>query len=291
MTLDTTYDMYMTFLDGIKKYGTGIVTPRAFNRIINDWGQDEWMQHYLRRGPEITEQIQEKLAMLRVITDDVFAFTEHINFSNKYVLNAIPANNRVVGYTNIGGSSGVKPLPDNSKYFMIPIGSPITVNKVKYPDMIRLLGIAFKLKYKNNECYPDDSISDWLNAHVLYSDQKSILRKNPWRKPTDERLYYELMSDNIILTNDTDSEGYSMRLDYIRSPRKIFFNVNNNGNPKLEQTDIPDYTGVTVGSINCELPQDIRMEIVNIAIRTFVERIKDPRYQSYINELNIKKNG
>jgi hypothetical protein len=277
----------MTFLDGIKKYGTGMVNPSAFNRIINDWGQDEWLYRYLRKGPEITETVQEKLSMLRVITDDEFAYTDRIDLTGKKTLNSIPPNNLITMCTNIMGVSSTSAMPNSARYFMYPYNNQIMVNGIFYPAMAHLLGIAFKLKYKNNDCYEDGTISDWLNAHVLFSDQKPVLRKNPWRKPTDERLYYEIMAEHFVLTNDTDSEGYRMRLDYIRKPRRIFFNTENGGNPNLEQEGVPDYTGGstgTPGSVNCELSQDIRMEIVNIAIRTFVERIKDPRYQSYINE-------
>jgi len=290
MTLINTYDMYLAFLDGIKKYGTGTVDAPTFNRIINEWGQDEWIRKTLRKGPEITEEIQEKLSMLRVITDDEFTYTERIDLTLKYVLNSIPSNQFVTSHTNIMGVNGGVPSPYTGGYFMYPYGAPIIVNGIKYPAMERLLGLSFKLRYKNNECYDDDTISDWLNAHVLYSDQKSILRKNPWRKPTDERLYYEILGEHIVLTNDTDSIGYRVRLDYIRKPRAIFFNTNNT-DPREEQDGVPDYTGTVSGSVNCELSSDLRMEIVEIAVRTFIERIKDPRYQTFINELNIKQNG
>jgi len=291
MELLTTYDMYIAFLDGIKKYGTGIVDPNAFNRIINEWGQDEWVKSIIRKGPEITEEIQEKLSSIRVITDDVFAYSYRIDLTDKKTLASIPSNEFVSTYTNIMGVSGNSAMPKSDKYFMYPLGNKVVINEVEYPAMIRLLGVSFKLLYKNNDCHKDGEISNWLNAHVLYSDQRSILKKNPYRKPTDERLYYEILRENFVLTNDTESKGYRLRLDYLRKPRVIFFNTNNTS-PEEEQVGVPDYSGtITSGSINCEFPQDLRMEIVNVAVRTFIERIKDPRYQTFINELNIKKNG
>jgi hypothetical protein len=289
MILETTYDLYMSFLDGIKKYGTGSVNPEAFNRIINDWGQDEWIRRTVRKGPEITQEIQDKLSVLRVITDGVYTYSEHIDLSSQYVLKPIPANDKVVSFTNIKGVSSPNAFPLSDKYFSYPMGAPITVNGVKYPPYLRLLGVAFKLEYVDNVCGLT-GISDWLDAKVLRSDQKSVITKNPFRKPTDDRLYYEIINENFVLTNNTKSEGYSMRLDYLKYPRRIFFNTNDT-NPREEQTGIPDYTGTTPGSVNCELPNNIKQEIVDLAVMVFIERVKDPRYQTFINELNIKQNG
>jgi len=293
MILETTYDLYMSFLDGIKKYGTGSVNPEAFNRIINDWGQDEWIRRTVRKGPEIVQEIQDKLSMLRVITDGKYHYSKNIDLSDKYVLKPIPSNSNITSMTNIHGEVVTNILPNDDKYFPYPVGAPIIVNGVEYPPYLRLLDISFKIDYVDNIC-DLEGISDWLSANILYSDSKTILRSNPFRKPTDDRLYYELINENIVLTTDTPSKGVSIKLDYLKYPRKIFFNKENGGDPYLEQTSIPDYTGGstgTPGSVNCELPNNIKQEIVDMAVKVFIERVRDPRYQSFINELNIKNNG
>ena len=291
MILETTYDLYMSFLDGIKKYGTGSVNPAAFNRIINDWGQDEWIRRTVRKGPEIVQELQDKLSMLRVVTDGEYHYSKQIDLLNKYVLKPIPSNTLITSMTNINGTVVSNVLPKNNKYFPYPVGAPIIVNGVEYPPYLRLLSVSFKLDYVDNVC-DLEGISPWLMANILRSDSKSVIQNNPFRKPKDDRLYYEIINENIVLTTGTPSKGYSMRLDYLKYPRKIFFNTNNGGDPKEEQTGVPDYDGATTeGSVNCELPNNIKQEIVDLAVMVFIERVKDPRYQTFINELNIKQNG
>ena len=293
MILENTYQMYLAFLDGIKKYGTGAVNPAAFNRIINDWGQELWIKQNLRHGIELTQDMQERLTVLRVITDGEYAFSRRIDLTDAKPLPAISPNSKVIKYKYLSDQYQTMVTPSSNKYFMFPLSKRLLLDVGKetfYPDFMRMLTIAFKIKYVNNVC-KFTGVSEWLDANILKTDIKSVIVKNPFRKPTDERLYYSMINNHFVLNTGTESEGHSMRLDYFRYPRKIFFNKTNNGNPLLEQDGIPDYTGSTQGSVVCELPNDIRMEIVDIAVRTFIERVQDPRYQTYINELNIKNNG
>ena len=284
--------MYQSFLDGIKKYGTGSVNPKAFNRIINDWGQDLWVKHNLRRGIEITQEMQDKLSALRVITDGLFPYYTSIDLSLGKPLLPIACNERVIYYVDKWGVGHTSVVPDTDSYFKYPLDYQMILSdnvEIIYPPYLRLLNVAFKIEYVNNIC-KFTGVSEWLDANINKSDNKTVKSKNPYRKATDDRLYYEIMGDHIILETGTESKGHSMRLDYIRHPRRIFFNIINNG-PDEEQKGVPDFTGGTSGSVNCELPGDLRQEIVDIAVRTFIERVQDPRYQTYINELNIKRNG
>ena len=289
MILETTYQMYQSFLDGVKKYGTGAINPKAFNRIINDWGQDLWIKENVRHGVELTQDLQDRLSVLRVLTDDVYAYSKRIDLESKTVLSSIPPNQMLVSYRYKGGTS-TTPIPLNYEYFKYPLSHELTVDGVEYPEYLRLNSVSFKLRYVNNEC-DLEGISEWLDANVLRSDNKSVFTKNPFRKAKDDRLYYEILNEHIVLTTNTESKGYRMRLDYLRYPRRIFLNENNGGNLNMEQAGIPSYSGTVQGSVNCEMPNTLRQEIIDIAVRTYIERVKDPRYQTYINELNIKRNG
>lgn len=293
MILENTYQMYQAFLDGIKKYGTGAVDPNAFNRIINDWGQHQWIKENIRHGIELTQDLIDRLSVLRVVTDGEYMFSRNIDLDSKYVLHPIVPNSEVIWFQYLTKNGLTNALPNSDKYFKYPLSHSLELTggtKVWYPPYLRLLNVSFKIEYIENEC-KKTGVSEWLDAKIMRSDNKTVIWKNVFRKPNDSRLYYEIINEHIVLSTGTKSKGHSMKLEYLRYPNNIYFNTNNGGNLELEQTGIPDYTGTTQGSVNCELPNYLRQEVVDMAVRTFVERVKDPRYQSYINELNIKNNG
>ncbi len=51
-------------------------------------------------------------------------------------------------------------------------------------------------------------------------------------------------------------------------------------------TYISKPTVVTLPSISCNLPDQTHSEIIKLAVSMFLENIKDPRYQTYLNEIN-----
>ena len=126
----------------------------------------------------------------------------------------------------------------------------------------------FKLRYYGDPCHDNASISDWKKGYVMRTNQRSEIDNNPFRKPAKSRIYYEVV-DNIIKMDIGSSSniGYEMRIEYIKYPKPIFYNATN---PSL--------------SIMCELQSDQCMEIVEIAVKTYVERVSDPRYQTQMYE-------
>lgn len=281
MILDTTYNFYKAFLDGINKAGTFSIDPNAFNRIINDWGQDEWVNENVIK-PELDEKLINRLSILKVITDGEFVYSKEINGGNKYVIAPIPANARWLATPH--------PLPNTYNYFSYPLGGEKDIDGIIYPPYLRTLNVEFKVEYLDgNEC-KKTGISDWIPAYVLRSDNEVVVKVNPFRKPSSSIFYYELISDSVKLISSDKVRGYSMKLKYFRYPRKIFLNTEST-NADDEQSGIPDYTGSTNGSVNCELPGPIKREILDVAVRIFLERAQDVRYKSYLNELNIRTDG
>jgi len=260
--LTTTLDLYRAFLDGIKKVDTTTVTPEVFNRIVNDWGQDEWISKNAML-PELNQKQIDDLAVIRVATDGV------------QLVSAILMNN-------------MRPDTGSSYVFTLPLDESVNINNIsntgapstqKYPKYLKLLNVMFKLTYgTTNECGLT-GVSGWLKARVMRSDQRTVILDNPLRTPLDSRLYYEILNDKLRLITTTNSTGYAMRLEYFRYPRSIFFNKSN---PAVEGTN------PATGCVNCEFGPQQRKEIVDIAIRTYLERVKDPRYQSFLNEEFIK---
>jgi hypothetical protein len=260
--LETTQNMYEAFLDGIKKPNTSIVNPEQFNRIINGWGQDE----YLRNKSSYTEfnqKVIEDLEKIRCATDGLFSYDSVVLFP-------------IAPDTDFDYQFSIP------KYVMTGINNRLangTVGTQTYPQYMRFLNVMFKITYgSENECELTGN-SGWIKADIMRSDQRSVVENNPFRKPKDSKLLYEFRNGKINLITGTNSVGYSMRLEYLRYPITIFFDKDNP----------PDYP--TGGSINCEFAPQQRKEIVDIAVRTYLERVKDPRYQSFLNEEAIKQNS
>jgi hypothetical protein len=263
--LDTTSDMYNSFLDGIKKSYTGTIIPAVWNRLINEWGQSEWLRRNVasEQGIELTQKQIDDLEVLRVATDAMDIYDGAI----LYPIAPDTGTNYVFTY------------PKDTLSILNVIG--VLQN---YPKYYRLLNVMFKINYVDNDCGLT-GISDWLGARIMRSDQRSIFENSPYRRPADHRLYYELFHGKIRLITGTSSTGNSMRLEYLRVPRRIFFD-------ELHPGDVanPNYTP-GVGSVNCEFGENQRKEIVETCVRIFLERVQDQRYQTYLNEEIIRINS
>jgi len=280
MILETTYDLYRAFLSGINKAGSFSIGIDAFNELINNWGQDEWLDKNVIK-PEIDQTMIDRLSVLKVVTDGEFTYSDKIDGSSPWVLEPILNNKELIP----PGS------PESYDYFQYPLNGEKEINNVKYPPYMRLLNVMFKVEYEDKGDCDEVGESDWMRSNVLRSDNEVVNEDNPFRKPTMSRLYHELIGDSIKLVHGAGIHGKYMKIKYFRYPRKIFLNELST-NPTDEQTGVPDYTGTgTNGSVNCELPGPIKREIIDLLVRIFLERVQDPRYQSYLNELNIKNNG
>jgi hypothetical protein len=246
----TVTEMYKAFLSGIKKEQTTIVPPSTFNLLINE-EQDKWFKEKAI-AIEIDQKRIDDLQVLRTVTDGVYEYLWYGEL-DPTVLNPIA------------------PDTSNGKVFTLPIDPDASINNInitsgvtssqKYPRYRRLLNVMFKINYVNNTC-SYTGVSDWLNSNILRSDKRQSILKSPYRQPSDEKLYYEIIGNKIRLINETDSTGYAMRLEYMRYPRAISFST------------------VLLNLVDCELLPEQQQEIVDRAVVTYIERTKNPRYQT-----------
>ena len=159
-------------------------------------------------------------------------------------------------------------LPD----FMAPIDYRFLVpNGYPNPKYFRLLNVLFKMTYKDNEIFPD-GISNWIRAQLMRADQRADIYQNPYRFPTDEKPYYRLVGEFIEFVTETDSTPYKMKIEYLRYPRAIKY-------VEPQSDDV---------AIDCELGPFQQKEIVDMAVRMYIEATQSPRYQSQIVEEQIK---
>lgn len=138
----------------------------------------------------------------------------------------------------------------------------------KPPGYLYLLSASFKINYVNNKCKLT-GMSGYLMAKTMKSDWNEFeVAKDPYNRPQDDRLYYKVVGDNIILNTGTASTGAFVQLDYYRYPRDISVTLNPN--------------------VDCELAVHARQEIVDICIRKYLEKVQDPRYQTKSAETKVE---
>ena len=246
----TTEDLYLAYLDGIKNMKTSTVSPTMFNRDIN-LGQDIWLVENIS-SVDITQDKIDILQSLRIVTD------------------GITEVNSVVLYP-------IAPIGDGSNLFDLPIDPDIDINNVtaakgstqNYPRYLRGLSMMFKVEY-DGACSLS-GISDWKGASLLKVNAKTASLENHYRKPTHRRLMYDMKNDTLELYL-SEATAYGLQLEYFRWPEVIYYDVT-----------------TPADSIPCELNPVVRRDIVNIAIRTYLEINKDPRYQTYVKEQILKK--
>ena len=358
--LDTAQNTYNAFLDGIKKSSTGTVTPNVFNRLMNEWGMDEWLKENVseQAGIDSWQKQVDGLQMLKVITDGQMAYNGDIMYE-------------------------ITPDVVNGYYFSKPDGITSLNNLgssvgLVYPKYLRLTDVKYKINYVGNECGLS-GVSDYLKAQTMRAGSKSAIEDNFYLQPADDNLYYEQINEKFKLVTGTGSNGYSMKIEYLRYPERFFFDPNrkvkgllsiltnsvtagsialqvvttagtyqsagyptpsivipastskyviasdiysyittnvlfaalnacslNGNNVGIGQTgyDVISITLVlstpapftystnvnkTATDVNIELPDQQRKEVVEHAVRVYLERVTDMRYKQYLNEEAIRE--
>jgi hypothetical protein len=105
-----------------------------------------------------------------------------------------------------------------------------------------------------------------FGATVARADQANTMLWDHYRKPTAKRCYFEYRKDVIHLLGGTSTE---MILGYYRYPVMVSF----------------------TNSIDPETSPSQSEEIVQIAVRLFLENRGDPRYKSKLQEMMVTAQG
>tara|TARA_R110000868_G_scaffold78892_1_gene224656 strand:- start:665 stop:1378 length:714 start_codon:yes stop_codon:yes gene_type:complete len=228
----TAQQMYDALLDILNKDNTGTVYPEEFETLINA-AQLEFIENKY----DAAELTQKRIDDLREIV-----------ILQETIANTGP---------NVAGQE-IFLLPYDPNAFVITPKNPSGTNN-GYMFMLRA---SFELQYVNNICGYTGT-SELLKSKVMTSDRRDEITRDPFNKPKDERLYYQLTGDRMILFTGTQSYGVSTNIDYIRYPRTI---------------------QIVNAQVDCELALHARKEIVDIAARKKLEQIQSPRYQTNVVE-------
>lgn len=228
----TAIDMYNATLDGLNKEKTGTVFPDEWEVLIN-----ESQMNYIKNAYAKVEGTEKRIDDLKEIT----------------ILDEIINNTGA----NVAGQE-IFSLPYSSTGFVTTTKNPSGTNH----GYLFMLRCGFKIAYVGNKCFSGTS-AKYLKSKPMRADKRGEIERDPFNKPTDERLYHELSGNNIVLFTGTSSYGVQASIDYLRYPRKI------------EIVNTP---------VDCELSIHARQEIVDMAIRRKLEQIESRRYPTNINE-------
>lgn len=228
--LNNITDTYKLFLDLIKKEGTATVTPEKFNRIINE-AQMDW---YMRKAPmdDFSQDEIDDIQIMNVITDGVFIWYR---------------TDLMVGVMLYPISS----ISDN--VFEVPVDESVPIINDHgllqlYPRYFRFRNVQFRMS----------SSGEWLEARPFLANKKDYIMKSSYRRPTDTKLYYEMLGNRIRVVTG-GATAHSMKLSYLRYP----LDMNYDTDPNLQ--------------VHCEFGPRQTQEIVYLAAQLYLERTKDER--------------
>jgi hypothetical protein len=159
----------------------------------------------------------------------------------------------------------------------------ITDNKIQLPDdYIRLTSIMVKIgKYACDKL----DVSEYERIYREMSDQKSYNYQSFFRKPSKHRPYYKQIGE-VVISGSQKTNNNSMihfipgknnhvvacEIEYIRRPDNL---------PPYNNTDWVDREYI-------DFRKEQLLEVINVCIRLYLERVKDERYQTFLNEQNIR---
>lgn len=150
-------------------------------------------------------------------------------------------------------------------------------------NCFRELFVKFRIELPNGTSFQTVSIDnrsisrDFFDGKILRADLRSAALKNPYRNHDtllrDKEVYYEILNTGVASVQGIDTVGYpfySYQMDYIKFPQAIVF----------------DETGAN--HRHCELSPRMQQIIVDRAVRIYIERTENVRYQSALNEDRMK---
>lgn len=113
---------------------------------------------------------------------------------------------------------------------------------------------------------------DWIKSYPLRSIDESFVLGSKYSAPSTTLLYHRTYQNNIVAVTPTGYNAVEMQIMYLRYPNEMSYD---------DGTEVWTYT--------IDLGQEQLEEIRDIGIRLFLERVKDPRWQSFLQEEMLKK--
>jgi hypothetical protein len=123
----------------------------------------------------------------------------------------------------------------------------------------RMLRVWFRLS----------ATGDWIKSYPLRSIDESFVLNSKYSAPSTTLLYHRTYANKVEAVTPTGYAASTMQIMYIRYPNEM------------------SYAGGTIVYV-IDLGQEQLEEIRDIAVRLYLERVKDPRWQSFLQEEMLK---
>lgn len=274
--LITIIDMYNAFLRGIDKEKTATVFPSQFNLIINE-AYDQWLREKVDESDLIQKRIDD-LQSLRYITDgsiEVLVSTNTVDVVGGEVESDITDGNGVRTVVTID----TVPDPDQVTTTIYQVLIPLVANTAglftvlpsNYPTYFRLQSVMAKVELDGVEL-------DYIGSSVYKSDRRNEILFDPYKKPMIDvndlkrsRIYHQYIQDKIKLYLPVGVIPKYLLIEYVKQPRTLVYDP-----------------VVPANNIDAEVGSDQQQQVVDIAVRTFIERTENRRYQTTLTEDQIK---
>ena len=315
--------LYQHFLTEIRKDYTGTVIPDVWNTIMRD-ALLEWKTK-LAKELDFGIYAMAEQAGIRVITDGESNYNQiklipSISESGVFVMDnpmvqngtnivALPTDNTWNAGTNTPalangiGTTGMYYRCTNSGTvnfgagnIAFSVGDYVQYNgtiwsKVLnyvfnglYPCMFRRLSV--RVGYVKTVTSSASKIVCNTPCHELSGFESNDVFSNHYRKPSLRKSYYS-MADKWKFYTPTDITFLYVILDYICEPLEIKFDPTT----PADQTVIVGNPYTKAGSVNTNLSEGVKRELVNIAAKNFLKNVGDPRYQAYLQEQQLRIKG
>lgn len=146
--------------------------------------------------------------------------------------------------------------------------------------------VTFMKEY--GQCDSDENIIK--GAFRITSDKFPGVINNYYNKPSWKKPYYYLSNNNKIeirYGNDTKHILKYVDIDYLKYPESIELtleDIYDCGSRNKDELDVSNPTDATIiarlNSLELPFPDYVCYEIINIMVKLFLERHKDPRLQT-----------
>jgi len=137
----------------------------------------------------------------------------------------------------------------------------------EYPDVFRFVSAKFKVENNNSSVSVEDGDEVWIRGELLRDFHVS---DDPYQSSNRYRVLFRKKGSNIFVYPYNVLQAKKCILEYYRYPASIVY------------SDTPE------NIVDPETGKIQNREICDIAIRMYLERIKDQRYNSFVNEEKFK---
>jgi hypothetical protein len=146
------------------------------------------------------------------------------------------------------------------------------------PKYRRLGNMMVKVNYDSMICDTcgRTGLSEWLPVRIMRIDHKTYIKKSVFRKPSENSIYYKHIGDNLIFDTGDRIDVVKALIEYFKYPSEM---------APMVMTDIATWNNTQYTDIDTEQ----KKEVLDLCVKIYLERVKDERYKSFLNEQYINQ--